>query len=135
MNEATDVCGDGGCVHMLLGPRQTTPCAVHDLVRPGPASGAPLRASKRSPAFLACRAAAGRGGKRLGRLEDVARQTCAALRVTQLTGTSVSQRTQGTVQSMVSALCGCKHGELLGAFRASEGAHLLRCGHTMCSRW
>jgi hypothetical protein len=83
MNEATDVRGDGGCVHMLLGPRQTTPCAVHDLVRPGPTSGAPLRASKWSPAFLARRAAAGRGGKRLGRLEDVARQICAALRVTQ----------------------------------------------------
>jgi len=78
MNEATDVRGDGGCVHMLLGPRQTTPCAVHDLVRPGPTSGAPLRASKWSPAFLARRAAAGRGGKRLGRLEDVARQICAA---------------------------------------------------------
>ena len=83
MDEVTSARADGGCVHVLLGPRQTTPCAVHDLVRPGPASVAPLRAHLQCRAFLARRAAAGRGGKRLGRLEDVARQICAALRVTQ----------------------------------------------------
>ena len=41
MDEVTSARADGGCVHVLLGPRQTTPCAVHDLVRPGPASVAP----------------------------------------------------------------------------------------------
>ena len=67
----------------VLGPRQTTLCAEHDLVRPGPASVAPLHARKQSLAFLAHQAAAGQGGKRFGQLEDIAHQICAALRVTQ----------------------------------------------------
>ena len=46
MVRATNEARAGGAVAVctcccVLGPRQTTPCAVHDLVCPGPASVAP----------------------------------------------------------------------------------------------